>query len=112
MSQPTARFQDGYGQMVEIVAPQKIAIGAPAVVSITSVPGAQRLRVNSVVAGTAAATFQPGAFDQMLLGWGFQFYYPRPGFAGNLFAAITGKGAPSVQELEVLERYMASLAGA
>jgi endoglucanase len=111
VSQPMARFQDKFGQIVEILAPDKLPVNTAAVVSITCVPGAQRLRVNSAVAGMASATFQPGGFDQMLIGSGFQYYYPRPGFGGSVFSVVTGRGAPTTQELVVMERYLGSTAG-
>jgi hypothetical protein len=63
------------------------------------------------VAGTAAATFAASAYDQLLLGWGFRNYFPSEGFGGHIYAAITGKGAPTSQEMAVLERYLGSLAG-
>jgi endoglucanase len=107
-SQPHARWQDKNGKIVTLTAASRLPVNTPAVVAMTSVPGAQRLRVNSKVVGQASSTLVTGAFDQMLLGWGFQFYYPRPSFGGNLYAAITGKGAPTVQELGVLERYLAT----
>jgi hypothetical protein len=47
----------------------------------------------------------------MLIGWGFIGYYPRGGFGGNIYSVITGKGAPTVSELAVLERYLGSTAG-
>ena len=74
-------------------------------------PGAQRLRVNSVVAGSAAATLAPGTFTQMLIGWGYVDFYPRGSFAGNVYAVVAGKGAPTAPELGVLERYLAGTAG-
>ena len=47
----------------------------------------------------------------MLIGWGYLSYYPRDGFRGNIYAVISGKGAPSAEELGVLEKYLASTAG-
>jgi hypothetical protein len=110
-SQPQARFQDKNGQIVNLTSPKTLVANVPAVLAMTSVTGAQRLRVNSSVVASSSASFAPGAFDQMLLGWGFQFYYPRPSFGGNLYGAIVGKGAPTAQELGVLERYLASVSG-
>jgi endoglucanase len=89
----------------------KLAAGVPAVVALTSAPGAQRLRVNSVQAGAASATLAPGVCSQMLIGWGYLSYYPRGSFRGHIYAVIAGKGAPTVAELVVLEKYLASLAG-
>ena len=42
---------------------------------------------------------------------GFTAFFPRDQFNGNIYSVITGKGAPSVQEMVVLERYLASTAG-
>jgi hypothetical protein len=49
--------------------------------------------------------------DQLLIGWGFQRFAPQQGFGGNVFAVITGKGAPATAELRIMESYLASLAG-
>jgi hypothetical protein len=78
---------------------------------MTSVAGAQRLRVNSAVVGSGSATFGMNPFDQILIGWGFQEYFPRPSFGGNIYAVITGSGAPTAAELQVMENYLASIAG-
>lgn len=80
-------------------------------IALTSVPGAQRLRVNSAVVGSSSATMGPGACTQMLIGWGFLGYYPRDIYAGSIYSVISGKGAPTTSELAVLERYLASTAG-
>jgi hypothetical protein len=61
------------------------------------------------VVGSAGASFVPSVCDQMLIGWGFQQFYPQPGFGGNVFGVITGKGAPSAAELQVMENYLATL---
>ena len=50
-------------------------------------------------------------FDQFLLGWGFLNFFPREGFGGNIYSAITGKGTPTPAEVLVLERYLGSTAG-
>jgi hypothetical protein len=42
---------------------------------------------------------------------GFTEYYPREPFNGNIYSVVTGKGAPTPQELAVMERYVASAAG-
>jgi hypothetical protein len=110
-SQPHARWLDANGASVELISPTRVVANTPSVITLTSVPGAQRLRVNSQVAGTAASTFAPGAFDQLLLGWGFLNYYPRQGFGGNIYSVVTGKGAPTAQELAVIERYLGANAG-
>ncbi|SDN26984.1 cellulase family glycosylhydrolase [Polaromonas sp. JS666] len=109
--QPRARWIDSKGQTVQLLAPSRLAVSTPAVLALASVPGAQKLRLNSAEIGSAAATFAPSAFTQMLMGCGYISYYPREGFRGNLYAVIAGKGAPTAAELAVLERYLASTAG-
>jgi hypothetical protein len=47
----------------------------------------------------------------MLLGWGFFGYWPSSSFGGNIYAVIAGKGAPSISELSVMERYLGTTAG-
>ena len=112
-SRPVARWIDPTGNTVVLAGAAPLAPSAPAVISFTSAAGAQQLRVNSVLQGSAAATFQPALFgnDQMLLGWGFLSIFPREGFSGNIYSAITGKGVPTAAEMQVLERYLGSTAG-
>ena len=108
---PQAQWTDAGGQSVQLTGPAALAANTPAVVSMTSAPGAQRLRVNAAVVGSGWASLAPSAFTQMLIGWGFTNYYPRQNFGGNIFSVIAGKGAPSAEELTVMERYLASTAG-
>jgi endoglucanase len=96
---------------VQLLAPAKLAANTPAVLALTSVAGAQKLRLNSAEVGSSAATFAPSAFTQMLMGCGYVSYYPREGFRGNLYAVIAGKGAPTAAELVVLEQYLGGTAG-
>jgi hypothetical protein len=110
-SQPQANWRDANGGAVTLTAPTRLVAGKPAVITLTSVPGAQRLRVNSAVVGSAAATLGPGVFNQMLIGWGYVSFYPRESFAGRIYAVIAGKGAPTTAELGVLERHVAGTAG-
>ncbi|MEO7885264.1 MAG: cellulase family glycosylhydrolase [Polaromonas sp.] len=109
--QPRARWIDSKGLTVQLLAPTRLAVNTPAVLALASVAGAQKLRLDSAEVGSAAATFAPSAFTQMLMGCGYISYYPREGFRGNLYAVIAGKGAPTLAELAVLERYLASTAG-
>jgi endoglucanase len=109
--QPRARWVDAGGQTVELTSAAKLPPNTPAVLAMTSVPGAQSLRVNSAVVGSASATMGPGACNQLLIGWGFLGHYPRDGFMGRVYSVIAGKGAPTASELAVLERYLASTAG-
>jgi endoglucanase len=110
-SQPQANWTDVNGQAVQLTSSARLVAGTPAVIALTSAPGAQRLRVNSKVAGSAGAVLAPSTFTQMLIGWGYVGYYPRGGFGGNVFSVIAGKGAPTASELAVLERYLAGTAG-
>jgi hypothetical protein len=110
-SQPQARCVDLQGASVLLTAPAPLAPNAPAVVTFTSVPGAQRLRVNSSVVGSGAQTFVASPCDQMLIGWGYIQSFPSQGFGGNIYSVITGKGAPTAAELAVLERYLGAAAG-
>jgi hypothetical protein len=109
--QPQANFRDVNGQAVTLTSSTPLASNKPAVVALTCVPGAQRLRVNSQVAGSASATMGASNFTQMLIGWGYVGYYPRDGFMGNIYSVIAGKGAPTTAEMSILERYLASTAG-
>ena len=108
---PGAKWVDAGGQKVELVSPAKIPVNTPAVFAFTSAPGVQKLRVNSAVVASAAATFSPSAYNQLLIGWGYLSYYPRGGFRGHIYAVITGKGAPTAGELGVLEKYLGTTAG-
>lgn len=109
--QPRARWIDSKGLTVQLLGPARLAVNTPAVLALASVPGAQKLRLNSTEIGSAAASFAPSAFTQMLMGCGYISYYPREGFRGNLYAVIAGKGAPTAAELAVLEQYLANTAG-
>ncbi len=110
-SQPQVKFVDANGQSVQLTSPTRLAANTPAVLALTSAPGAQRLRVNSAVVASSAAFFAPSGFAQLMIGWGFLSYYPRDGFMGNIYSVITGKGTPTTSELAILERYLASTAG-
>jgi len=110
-SQPQARITDPTGTSVVMTSPAQLPANQPAVIAFTSVPGAQRLRVNSAVVSSGSATFAASPFDQLLIGWGFQEHFPRAGFGGNVYSVIAGRGAPTVAELGVLERYLGTTAG-
>jgi endoglucanase len=109
---PQARWTDPAGNTVLLNAPSRLAANTPAVLSLMSNGSAQQLRVNSQVAGNGSGSIAAGQIDQLLLGWGFTAYFPREGFGGYVFSAVTGKGVPSAAEMTVLERYLASTAGA
>jgi endoglucanase len=112
-SRPRASWVDSSGSSVVLLGPSALAANTPTVISLLSTGGAQQLRVNAQVAGSGAASFARSLYgnDQMLLGWGFLSVFPRDGFGGGIYSAITGKGAPSAAEMAVLERYLASTAG-
>lgn len=105
--QPQARWTDASGAKAELTSSARLAANTPAVISLTSSAGSQKLRVNSAVVASGAASLAASAFDQLLIGWGFLKYYPRAGFGGNVYAVIAGKGAPGPEEMAVLERYLA-----
>ena len=109
---PSARWIDAKGQTVRLVSPERLPPQTPAVVAITSTIGSQKLRVNSKEVAGSNATLAASACTQMLIGWGYLNHYPLPGFGGNVYAVIAGKGAPTAEELTVLERYLWSIAGA
>jgi hypothetical protein len=106
---PQAVVQDTTGAQVMLTGPSQPA-NTPMVMTLTSAPGAQSLRINSNAVASGAATLGASAFDQMMIGWGFQNYYPVQGFGGLMYSVITGKGAPTAAELQVMERYLASTA--
>ena len=108
---PGAKWVDATGQTVQLASPTRLPVNTASVVSLTSVPGLQMLRVNSAVVASATASFSPSDFNQMLIGWGYVDYYPRDGFMGNIYGVITGKGVISPEELGVLEKYLATTAG-
>ena len=110
-SQPQASWQDAAGQAVRLTSAARLPTGTPSVMSLTSAPGAQSLRVNSAVVASASATLAPSVCNQMLIGWGYLGFYPRASFGGHVHAVITGRGVPSATELAVLERYLAARAG-
>lgn len=110
-SRPRARCVDRNGTAVDLTSPTPLAANAPAVVTFTSAPGAQRLRVNSAQVGSAGQAFAASPLDQLMIGAGFQDYFPRVGFGGNVYAIVTGRGAPTAAELGVLERYLGTTAG-
>ena len=105
-SQPVVRWTDARGRKVQLTSPDRLALNKVSSLGFTSAPGAQTLRVNAAVVETAQANFAPGAFSQMLIGWGFRSYFPQGGFTGNIYAVVTGRGIPSSDEMAVLERFL------
>ncbi|HEY8050830.1 MAG TPA: cellulase family glycosylhydrolase, partial [Ramlibacter sp.] len=68
---PQATLKDASGAAATLTGPAQ-SPNAPMVMTLTSVPGAQRLRVNSNVVASGASTLGASVFDQMMIGWGFQ----------------------------------------
>jgi hypothetical protein len=103
---PQARWVDTSGNVVQsLTGSTTLQANQPTTVSFISDGNTQTLRVGS--AATAGAAALPAAtFDQMLLGSGFTGDYPLQSFGGYLFAAITGTGTPSADEMGVLESYL------
>jgi endoglucanase len=108
---PQLRFADARGQVLQLASPLRLVPRIPVVLTLLSSPGQQRLRLNTEGVASAAASFAPSAFSQLLIGWGFLDHAPLDGFQGHVFAVIAGRGAPSASELELLERYLARTAG-
>jgi endoglucanase len=108
---PQARWQDAAGQAVRLTSAARLPTGTPSVVSLTSAPGAQSLRVNSAAVASASATLAPSVCNQMLIGWSYLGYNSRESFNGQVHGVITGRGVPSAAELAVLERYLGAQAG-
>jgi hypothetical protein len=111
---PQARWVDGRNETIVLTSPTALQPNAPAVISLVCTAGSQKLRVESQArGGTGTQTFVPTGFgnNQMLLGSGFDQEYPRDGFHGYLFSTVTGKGAPTDAEMNVMERYLATTAG-
>lgn len=109
-SHPQARWIDSTGKLTELHCPHPVAPHEPAVVSFTCAQGNQQLRVNSVPVAMSNVNFAGSEFTQMLIGWGFLDHFPRPGFGGHVYSVIAGKGAPTLAELFILEKYLAGKA--
>ncbi|WP_233259461.1 glycoside hydrolase family 5 protein [Ramlibacter sp. WS9] len=108
-SRPQAKWIDSASTTVVLTGTSPLVANTPAVFSMVSTGTAQQLRINAQISGRTAATFatSPSPNDQMLLGWGFLNGQPRAGFGGSIYSTITGRGAPSADEMAVLERYLA-----
>jgi endoglucanase len=107
--QAQARWADANGATLVLQGPQ-LAPGAVSVLSLSAAPGAQQLRVNSVVAAAGSSNFGTGPFSDMFLGWSDPTKGAASTFRGDIHAVATGRGTPSAAELDVLERYLGSLA--
>ena len=91
---PQARWTEGGGRQLVLRAAERLAPATPAVLTLTSAPGAQSLRVDGKGVARGDARFAPAVFDQLLIGWGFVDHYPRDSLRGQVFGAITGQGPP------------------
>lgn len=109
---PQARWLDAQGGVMWLTAPDRPVAGEPIVMTLSYAPGVQRLRVNSVLIASGDVHLTPSPLENLLLGWGFLGRQPQPGFGGRVYGVITGRGSPGAQELEVMERYLLSTAGA
>ncbi len=108
---PQARWLDTQGQRVDLTAPEPLAPGVSTVLTLTSRPGEQTLRVNGHLAAQASAYLAVSPLAQMLIGWGFLHYFPRAGFGGHVYSVVTGRGVPTRDELGLIERDVGAAAG-
>jgi hypothetical protein len=106
---PKAIVQDAGGAKAELNGPTQPA-NASVVMTLASTGTAQSFRLNSGVVASSSVTLAGSYFDQMMIGWGFQNYYPVLSFGGRVYSVISGKGAPTAAELQVMEQYLASTA--
>lgn len=102
---PQARWVDTAGVETTVPALTALAPNTPTTVALLSTGSAQTLRVGSA-ANATAVTLPAAQFDQLLLGSGFSYDYPQPGFGGYLVAAVTGRGTPSPAEMAVMESFL------
>jgi hypothetical protein len=109
--QAQARWADPGGASLVLQGPQ-LSAGAVSVLSLTGGQGAQQLRVNSAGVANASRSFAAAPFSDLLLGWGDPTRGAAATFRGDVYAVVTGRGTPTAAELGVLERWLASLAGA
>lgn len=108
---PQARWLDAQGGVVWLTAPDRPLPGEPTVLSMAFDQGAQRLRVNRASIATGSVFLTPSPLENLLIGWGFLGRQPQPGFGGQVYGVITGRGSPTNAELDVMERYLLATAG-
>ncbi len=108
---PQAKWLDSRGGVVWLTAPDRPVPGEPTVITLVHAPGAQRLRVNRALIASGTTQLTPTPLENLLIGWGFLGRQPQPGFGGQVYGVITGRGSPSASELEVMERYLLASAG-
>ncbi|MGZ5846996.1 MAG: glycoside hydrolase family 5 protein [Ramlibacter sp.] len=109
--QAQARWADGGGATLVLQGPQ-LAVGAASVLSLVGGQGTQQLRVNAATVASGSRSFGAAPFGDLLVGWGDPLRGAQATFRGHVYAVVTGRGAPTNAELAVVERYIASLAGA
>jgi hypothetical protein len=105
-SQPHAQWIDNADKRVVVTRSTPLAANTPAVMTMTSVQGAQQFRVNSTLIGTGNQSWSLTGYDGMQIGWGFQDHQPVESFGGHVYVVITGRGVPTDAELAVFERYL------
>jgi hypothetical protein len=105
-----ARWVDVQGGNQTLAGPA-LAAGAVSVLGMTGAQGRQQLRVNGSLAAAGSASFGPGPFADLLIGWAGPRRGTAAAFRGHVHAVITGRGNPQPAELAVLERFLARMAG-
>jgi hypothetical protein len=109
--QAQARWADSGGGSLVLAGPA-LAAGTPTVLTLSGGAGRQALRVAGAQVASGSRGFAADGFGDLLIGWGDPHRGADTTFRGHVHGAITGAGSPTAAELGVLERYLASLAGA
>lgn len=72
----------------------------------------ETLRVDKVqVATFSGSAMSAQNFNQMTIGWNYTGFFSRGSFQGKVYSVCAGKGAPTVSEMAVLEKYLGTFAG-
>lgn len=88
-----------------------LSVNTPHIITQTSVPGSQVLRVDANQRATMTVTPGAGNFSSQEIGFIYNNYFPFTGWGGKWYGALCLKGAPTTNELFVLEQYLALLSG-
>lgn len=105
-------FSDAAGVTASLTTAALLTITTPHVLTVrSSAAGVQNFRLDKVAAGSLASVFPAEKFTSLQIGFTYHGYYPWPGFTGDFFGAICGKGLPTDDELGVMEEYLALKAG-
>lgn len=105
-------IRDGaYGAPTQTTDPAVMSVNTPHILTMTSAPGAQVLRMDGTQKGTSAANPAAAHFSSQEIGFIYDNYFPNTGWGGKWYASIAGKGAPTAGELFVMEQYLALLSG-